>query len=111
MVLRACTRCLYPVHGAPKQGLRCARMYAYTCGVTETTRKRAVNTVGVLVPTKVIERRVELGLLQKELAARAGISPQHLADIESGRRYGSPPVRLAIAKALRTSLSELTGAA
>jgi transcriptional regulator with XRE-family HTH domain len=60
-----------------------------------------------LAPSKVIARRLELGLLQREVAARAGISPQHMADIEAGRRNGSPPVRLAIAKALRTTLSEL----
>lgn len=82
-------------------------MCAYTCGVPQPTRTRAVNKIAVLDPSKIVHRRVELGLLQKELAARAGISPQHLADIESGRRYGSPPVRLALAKALRIAFSEL----
>jgi transcriptional regulator with XRE-family HTH domain len=48
-----------------------------------------------------------LGLLQKDVAARAGISPQFMADIEAGRRAGSPPVRLAISKALKTHLREL----
>ena len=79
--------------------------------VTNATRTRATSKIGLLDATKVVERRVELGLLQKELAARAGISPQHLADIENGRRNGSPPVRLAIAKALRTSLRDLMAAA
>lgn len=74
---------------------------------TSTTR-RSASKVGVLDPQLVVERRVALGLLQKEVAARAGISPQHMADIEVGRRYGSPAVRLAVAKALRTTLTTLT---
>lgn len=78
--------------------------------MTKTTRRtRGSSKVGVLTPGLVVARRLELGLLQKEVAARAGISAQHMADIESGRRYGSPPVRLAIAKALRTTLTELVG--
>lgn len=70
-------------------------------------RRRATSKVGTLDPSKLVARRVDLGLLQKEVAARAGISAQHMADIEAGRRLGSPPVRLAIAKALRTTLTEL----
>lgn len=70
-------------------------------------RRRATSKVGILDPSKIVARRVDLGLLQKEVAARAGISAQHMADIESGRRLGSPPVRLSIAKALRTTLAEL----
>lgn len=73
-------------------------------------RSRGNSKVGTLAADKIIARRIELGLLQKEVAARAGISPQHMADIEAGRRLGSPPVRLAIAKALRTPLAELVTA-
>lgn len=75
--------------------------------VTKAPRTRTASKVGTLDTARIIARRLELGLLQKEVAARAGISAQHMADIESGRRYGSPPVRLAIAKALRTPLAEL----
>jgi transcriptional regulator with XRE-family HTH domain len=82
-------------------------MYAYSGGVAKTTARARATKAGVLDTAKVIGRRLELGLLQREVAARAGISPQHMADIEAGRRNGSPPVRLAIAKALRTTLSEL----
>ncbi len=32
------------------------------------------------------QRRAQLGLTQKELAARVGISRQYLAEIETGRR-------------------------
>lgn len=60
-----------------------------------------------LDPARVIARRVELGLLQKEVAKRAGISPQMMADIENGRRRGLPPTRAAIAKALRVPLKDL----
>ncbi len=93
------------------RGLWCARTYAYSGGVAKTkARTRATSKVGTLAVDKIIARRLHLGLLQKEVAARAGISPQHMADIEAGRRMGSPPVRLAIAKALRTSLAELVTA-
>lgn len=60
-----------------------------------------------LDPERVVRRRVELGLLQKEVAKRAGISPQMMADIEGGRRRGLPPTRAAIAKALRVPLKDL----
>lgn len=63
--------------------------------------------MALLDPQRVLDRRVMLGLLQKEVAARAGISAQYLADIEAGRRQGSPPVRAALAKALRLPLTDL----
>jgi transcriptional regulator with XRE-family HTH domain len=69
--------------------------------VAQTTR------ASTLDPRKILNRRIHLGLLQKEVAARAGISPQFLADIEAGRRHGSPAVRVRIAKALRSTLLEL----
>lgn len=72
-----------------------------------TPRTQKASQVYVLDPSKVVARRVELGLLQKDVANRAGISPQFMADIECGRRAGSPPVRLAIAKALKTHLRNL----
>lgn len=76
----------------------------------KTTTSRGASRIGTLVPETVVARRLALGLLQREVAARAGISPQYMADIEAGRRYGAPAVRVAIAKALRTPLYELTGA-
>ena len=56
---------------------------------------------------KIIERRIELGLLQKDLAQLAGISAQFLNDVERGRRGCSPPVRLRIADALDTTVRSL----
>lgn len=70
-------------------------------------RTQRASEVLRLDPNKIVARRVELGLLQKDVANRAGISPQFMADIECGRRAGSPPVRLAIAKALKTHLRHL----
>lgn len=75
--------------------------------VTKTTRPQGATEYAPLDPEALVQRRVELGLLQKEVAARAGISPQFLADIEAGRRNGSPATRVAIAKALRRPLREL----
>lgn len=75
--------------------------------VTKTTTPQGASTVALLDPERLVERRVMLGLLQKEVANRAGISPQYLADIEAGRRQGSPPVRASLAKALRCPLADL----
>lgn len=75
--------------------------------VKKTTRPQGASTVALLDPQRLVERRVVLGLLQKEVAERARISPQYLADIEAGRRQGSPPVRAALAKALRLPLADL----
>lgn len=75
--------------------------------MTTTPRPQGASRVVLLDPERLISRRVELGLLQKEVAARAGISPQYLADIEAGRRQGSPSVRVLIAKALRVPLADL----
>lgn len=75
--------------------------------VTATPRPQGASRVVLLDPERLVSRRVELGLLQKEVAARAGISAQYLADIEAGRRQGSPGVRVALAKALRVPLADL----
>lgn len=75
--------------------------------MNQNPRPQGASTVALLDPARIVERRVMLGLLQKEVAARANISAQYLADIEAGRRQGSPPVRSAIAKALRIPLAEL----
>lgn len=87
----------------------CPRIVA--CMPKTSTSSRGASRIGILLPQQVVARRIELGLLQKEVAARAGISAQYMADIEAGRRYGAPRVRVAIAKALRTPLYELTEAA
>lgn len=53
-------------------------------------------------------RRVEQGLRQKDLAARLGISPQYLNDIERGRRAVPPdPILARMASVLDCSLNEL----
>lgn len=76
-------------------------------GMNQAPRPRRASQVAQLDPHRLVERRIMLGLLQKEVAARASISAQYLADIEAGRRQGSPPVRAAIAKALRVPLADL----
>jgi transcriptional regulator with XRE-family HTH domain len=58
-------------------------------------------------PERLVKRRTELGLLQKDVAAKAKISPQMLADMEKGRRVGSPRTRAAVARALQTSFRHL----
>ena len=45
-------------------------------------------------------RRLSLGVAMKQLAEAAGISTAHLSHIETGRSWGSPATRAAIARAL-----------
>ncbi len=49
------------------------------------------------------------GLSQGELAARAGISPSYLSQLESGKRDGTMEVLSAVAAALDVTLDDLVG--
>lgn len=71
---------------------------------TTTTRDRRDPR---LDPERVMARRYALGLLQRELAERAGVSPQMVCDIEAGRRSGSTRTRARIAAALNVPVEEL----
>ncbi|HKO08019.1 MAG TPA: helix-turn-helix transcriptional regulator [Alphaproteobacteria bacterium] len=51
--------------------------------------------------------REKRGLSQRALAAAAGVSPSHLAEIETGRKPGSKNALLAIAAVLEILLEEL----
>lgn len=46
------------------------------------------------------ERREQLGISQKELAERCGMTQSHLCDIEQGRSKPSLPVAVKIAQVL-----------
>lgn len=58
---------------------------------------------------KVKKLRKERGLLQVELADIVGVSTGYIGSIEQGIRYPSLKVLEKIAKALKTSLSNLLG--
>lgn len=53
------------------------------------------------------ERRLECGLTQAELAARAGVSRQLVAAVEAGRNVPAVDAALGLASALATSVEEL----
>ena len=53
------------------------------------------------------ERRLECGLTQTELAARAGVSRQLVAAVEAGRNTPAVDAALGLARALATSVEEL----
>ena len=53
--------------------------------------------------------RTGKGQTLTDTAARAGISPQYLSEIERGRKEPSSEMIAAVAGALGTSLSELAG--
>ncbi len=56
---------------------------------------------------RVREYREKAGLTQVELARRARIASPNLSSIERGRLVAWPKVRRALAKALKTTESEL----
>ena len=53
------------------------------------------------------ERRIECGLTQAELAARAGVSRQLVAAVEAGHNTPAVDAALGLARALTTSVEEL----
>jgi DNA-binding XRE family transcriptional regulator len=55
------------------------------------------------------ERRLECGLTQAELAARAGVSRQLVAAVEAGRNTPAVDAALGLAQALATSVEALFG--
>lgn len=59
------------------------------------------------VGARLNERRTELSLTLREVAATAQISAAHLSDIEKGRSHASLPVLLRIGKALDLQLAQL----
>ena len=59
------------------------------------------------VGARLKERRSELSLTLREVAAIAEISAAHLSDIEKGRSHASLPVLLRIGKALDLQLAQL----
>lgn len=65
------------------------------------------STVAAEVGSRLRERRDELGLGLREVAAAADISPSHLSDIENGRSHVSLPVLLRLCKSLRLPMARL----
>ncbi|MBV8957033.1 MAG: helix-turn-helix domain-containing protein [Solirubrobacterales bacterium] len=58
-------------------------------------------------PSRLRERRLQAGLTQTELAARAGVSRQLVAAVESGRNVPAVGAALRLARALTTSAEDL----
>jgi transcriptional regulator with XRE-family HTH domain len=58
-------------------------------------------------PSRLRERRQQAGLTQTELAARAGVSRQLVAAVESGRNVPAVGAALRLARALTTSAEDL----
>ena len=57
--------------------------------------------------TRLLERRLECGLTQAELGARAGVSRQLVAAVEAGRNTPSVDAALRLARALASTAEEL----
>ncbi len=81
---------------------RCSTPLASATGSGHPTRILAVTRESSLR-----ERRLECGLTQTELAARAGVSRQLIAAVEAGRNTPAVDAALGLARALATSVEEL----
>jgi len=58
-------------------------------------------------PSRLRERRLECGLTQAELAARAGVSRQLVAAVEAGQNAPAVDAALGLARALATTVEDL----
>ena len=74
------------------------------------TATHAAPTSTPLGPT-LRARREEAGILQEDLAARAGISKSHLSRVESGERKPKTETYVALIEALAALAAEQRGAA
>ena len=63
----------------------------------------------VSVGERIREKRQEIGMKQKTLADKVGISPQHLYQYESDRRIPKLDILTKIADALGTTVEHLLG--
>jgi transcriptional regulator with XRE-family HTH domain len=64
-----------------------------------------------VVGKRLRERRQHRGSTLTETAARAGISPQYLSELERGRKDPSSEILAAVVGALGTSMAEISGQA
>lgn len=58
-------------------------------------------------PQRLQRRRIEAGLNQRELAAKAGIHRSHMSFLERGERGASPRVLKRLAKVLNCEIADL----
>ncbi len=72
-------------------------------------RKRNPDSGGAILGARIRRRRQELGLTQKEVARRAGISASYLNLIEWNKRQIAGSLLRRIAETLETPLNELDG--
>ena len=72
-----------------------------------TGSRHATRIVAVTRSFTVRERRLESGLTQTELAARAGVTRQLVAAVETGRNVPAVDAALRIARALSTTVEDL----
>ncbi|GGF99920.1 hypothetical protein GCM10007304_12300 [Rhodococcoides trifolii] len=83
--------------------------------VIRIDERRAARTVEPLwrevVGKRLRERRQSRKSTLTETAARAGISPQYLSELERGRKDASSEILAAVVGALGTSMAEIAGQA
>jgi DNA-binding XRE family transcriptional regulator len=65
----------------------------------------------IAIPSRLRERRLECGLTQADLAARAGVSRQLVAAVEAGQNAPAVDAALGLARALATTVEALFTAA
>lgn len=69
--------------------------------------QRHRSSISAAVGERLRERRKDLGLSLREVAAAAAVSPGHLSEIETGRSHASLPVLLRLGRRLQYPLAEL----
>lgn len=73
-------------------------------------RRESLYNGGVKIHKRLSERRSKAGLTQGQVSAYEGISPQHLSNLETGRRQpNSWPLLAALARRYRTTADYLLG--
>ena len=81
--------------------------------VIRIDERRATRVVDPLwrevVGRRLRARRDARGDTLADTAARAGIAPQYLSELECGRKYPSSEILAAIVGALGTSIAEISG--
>jgi len=95
------------IAAAAAANARRAQLIMKSSSFVKTESRHPTRILAVTRGVIVRRRRLECGLTQTELAARAGVSRQLVAAVESGRNVPAVDAALGLARALATTVEEL----
>lgn len=87
----------------PQLGHTCARFLMFpidACQTVQMDAETASSAAQELVGSKIIDRRIELGMNQADLARSAGVDPRTVRELERGQRWPRDSNRAQIETAL-----------